>query len=320
MYHIISEITGPLNSGTMAAILEKLVHVFGDSDGDGNPLVWRPDISTSIDGLPLVTQTNELLFDFPYHRLPENQLVAFFLRPEAMLAMTLMYLCSKQPLIRIRDRIAFNPKNEQFKQFVALHNLALAIFSAVAAWNTWAIVLSHLVSKGWFSTYCDTEGSHWHSGLGAWSMIFYLSKYFEFIDTWILVLKGKKASFLQCYHHAGICICMWGGVVCQSAWLLFVVCLNSLIHTFMYTYFFLKTLFPDVEIRSAKHLTMAQITQLMLGLSCSLGFHVMGETCDTKASRFMLFCLLGYAAVLVGLFVAFAQKKYKIQRIKVKSV
>lgn len=304
----------------MVAILDRLVQVFGDHDGDGNPLIWRPDMSTSIDGLPLVTKTNELFFDFPYHRLPENQVVAFFLRPEAMLAMTLFYLCSKQPLMMIRDRFAFNPKSEQFKQFVALHNLALAVFSAVTVWNAWAIVFSHLVSKGWFSTYCDTEGSHWHSGLGAWSMIFYLSKFSEFIDTWILVLKGKKASFLQVYHHTGIVFCMWGGVVCQSAWLLFVVCLNSFIHTFMYTYFFIKTIYPHIEIKSAKHLTMAQITQLAFGLSCSFGFHVMGDACDTKASRFMLFCLLGYATTLVGLFVAFAQKKYKIQRTKVKRV
>lgn len=294
----------------MAAIFDKLVQVFGDSDGDGNPLVWRPHVYDSIDGKPLVTKTSELFFDFPYDRLPENQFVAFFLRPEVMIGMALFYLCSKQPLMMIRDYIGFSPKSDGFKKFVALHNLALAVFSAVTVWNSWAVVSSHLVSRGFFPTYCDTEGTHWQSGLGAWSTIFYLSKYSEFIDTWILVLKGKKASFLQVYHHTGIVFCMWGGVVCQSAWLLFVVCLNSFIHTLMYTYFLIKTLYPDIEIKSAKHLTMAQIGQLTFGISCSLGFHVMGDACDTPASRVMLLCLLGYGASLIGLFVAFAKRKY----------
>lgn len=297
----------------MSAILETLVKVFGDNDGDGNPLVWRPNLNDSIDGKPLVSKTSELFFNFPYHRLPENPWVAFFLRPEAMLGMALFYLCSKQPLAIIRDRIAFSPKSEGFKNFVAFHNLALAVFSAITAWNSWAVVFSHLVARGFFPTYCDVEGTHWQSGLGAWAIIFYLSKYSEFVDTWILVLKGKNASFLQVYHHTGIVFCMWGGVVCQSAWLLFVVCLNSLIHTFMYTYFFIKTLYPEIEIKSAKHLTFAQIAQLTFGLSCSLGFHVMGDACDTPASRVMLLCLLGYATSLVGLFVAFAKKKYKLK-------
>jgi GNS1/SUR4 family len=293
------------------SILERLTQLLGDADGDGNPLLWRPHLPESIDGKPLVTKTSELFFDFPYERLPENQVVAFFMRPEAMVVMALFYLVSKEPLRVFKDVICFNPKSDSFKSFVAFHNLALAVFSAVTVWNSWAVVLSHLVSQGWFATYCDVGGTHWASGLGAWSTIFYISKYFEFIDTWILVLKGKKASFLQVYHHTGIVFCMWGGVVCQSAWLLFVVCLNSLIHTFMYTYFLIKTLYPNIEIKSAKHLTMAQIGQLTFGISCSLGFHVMGDTCDTPASRAMLLVLLAYGASLVGLFVAFAQKKYK---------
>lgn len=291
-------------------ILEKLVEVMGDSDGDGNPLVWRPHVPESIDGKPLVSNVSELFFDFPYHRLPENQIVAFFMRPEAVLGMALFYLVSKEPLRVIKDSIGFSPKSEGFKNFVALHNLALAVFSGVTMWNSWNVVFSHLAQRGFFATYCDMEGTHWNSGLGAWATIFYISKYYEFVDTWILVLKGKKASFLQVYHHTGIVFCMWGGVVCQSAWLLFVVCLNSFIHTLMYTYFLMKTLYPEIHIKQAKHLTMAQIGQLSFGISCSAGFHVMGDKCDNKASRLMLFCLLAYGASLVGLFVAFAKRKY----------
>ena len=33
--------------------------------------------------------------------------------------------------------------------------------------------------------------------MGAWSIIFYLSKYYELGGTWLLILKGKPATFLQ---------------------------------------------------------------------------------------------------------------------------
>lgn len=163
----------------MSAILEKLTEVMGDSDGDGNPLVWRPNLPESIDGKPLVSSMSELFFDFPYHRLPENQTIAFFMRPEAMIGMALFYLVSKEPLRMFRDSIGFSPKSEGFKNFVALHNLALAVFSAVTMWNSWIVVFSHLAQRGWFATYCDVEGTHWQSGLGAWATVFYISKYYE---------------------------------------------------------------------------------------------------------------------------------------------
>ncbi|CAB9508581.1 of very long chain fatty acids protein 6 [Seminavis robusta] len=293
------------------SILEQLVQVLGDSEGDGNPLLWRPHIPNSIDSKPLATSPSELFWDFPYDRLPENQVIAFFMRPETMFGLALFYLVSKEPLRWFRDAICFNPKSETFTNFVALHNLALAVFSAVTVWNSWGVVFAHLLAQGWIPTYCDLEWTSWNSGIGAWTTIFYISKYYEFFDTWILVLKGKKPSFLQVYHHTGIVFCMWGGTVSQSAWLLFIVLLNSIIHTFMYTYFFIKTLYPNIEIKSAKHLTMAQIGQLAIGISFSFGYVALGDSCSTPASRLTILFMQIYGFSLVALFVAFANRKYK---------
>lgn len=166
----------------MTAILGKLAGMMGEADGDGYPLVWRPDLPESIDGRPLATNISDLVFNFPYERLPKSN-YAFFLRPEGMVVLALFYLASKEPLRMIKDSICFNPKDESFIRFVAMHNLALAVFSAVTAWNSWAVVFSHLAEQGLFATYCDVEGTHWQSGLGAWAFIFYLSKYTEFLDT-----------------------------------------------------------------------------------------------------------------------------------------
>jgi len=272
---------------------------------------WRPSLPDSIDGAPLATTVSDLFLKFPYDRLPSNSVTAFFLRPEVVLALLIFYLVSKPPLKAFRDAIQLDDKSPGFRACIALHNLGLAVFSAVCAWNSWRVVLQHAAERGFMAIYCDSDGMLWHSGLGAWSFIFYLSKFYEFVDTWILVLKGKPASLLQVYHHTGIAFIMWAAVASQSAWLLFVVLLNAFIHTLMYTYFLIKTISPTTEIKAARYLTMAQITQFLTGITCTIGIFFLGDDCDTPSSRFALACLHIYGYGLIALFFAFAKRKYK---------
>lgn len=272
--------------------------------------IWRPHLPDSIDGEPLATQISDLFFNFPYHRLPHHVGLQLFLRPEGMLAMLVFYLLFSKPMFQQIHR-AINPQASWFINSIALHNFLLAVFSAAVALNGWPLVYQHLKTEGFFSTYCDPNDTLWDSGLGAWTFIFYISKYYEFVDTWILVLKGKPPSFLQVYHHTGIAFCMWIGVLSHSPWLKYVVLLNSVIHTLMYTYFLIKTIDPKVEIKGAKHLTMAQIGQFFTGIISSFPILIMGEKCDTVSSRFGLVCLQIYGYGLVALFMAFAKRKYK---------
>ena len=269
-----------------------------------------PTVSESADGAPLATAVSDLFTDFPYERMTSNKYVSIFLEPAYVLAMLVFYNVSK-PLFRAIASV-IDPKAPWFRGSIALHNLALAVFSAVVAAKSWPIVISHLSEQGLFATYCDPDGTLWGQyGFGTWAIIFYISKYYEFVDTWILVFKGKKPSFLQIYHHTGIAFCMWVGVLSQSSWLIYVVLLNSIIHTLMYTYFLIKTISPTTEIKAAKNLTMAQIGQFFTGIGCSFGVLLMGDKCDTSASRFGLACLQVYGYGLVFLFMTFAKKKYK---------
>ena len=173
------------------------------------------------------------------------------------------------------------------------------------------IALMHLRSHGFRDTFCDQDSSLWNAGIGGWTMIFYLSKYYEFLDTFVLIIKNKKPSLLQVYHHAGIVLSMWGAVVSKGNWILIVVLLNSGIHTLMYTYFTVKTIWPKLQIKQAKYLTSAQITQFFVAITYTLPAHFFGgDECNSPAS--WLFCLFIelYAVGLIFLFFVFAQKKY----------
>jgi GNS1/SUR4 family len=273
--------------------------------------IWRPDFSESIDRKPLATTIAELFHEFQYDRLPSNPLIGTLMRPYVVLLLLFLYLISKKPMAILRDSIGINPKSTTFRICIALHNFGLAVFSGLCAWNSWRIVIQHWIDYGFMAIYCDVDGTLWKNGLGAWSTIFYISKYYEFVDTWILILKGKPASFLQVYHHTGIAFIMWAAVASQSSWLLFAVLLNSLIHTLMYTYFFVKTISPRTEIKAAKYLTMAQITQFFVGITCTFGIFFLGNKCCSQSSRFALACLHSYGFGLIALFVSFANKKYK---------
>lgn len=274
--------------------------------------IWIPDLGESTDGLPLATKISDLFLDFPYDRVPDNWILRLVLHPGSVFAMLAFYLVSK-PLFRQIAKLV-DPKASWFAFSIAEHNFLLAVFSLVVVINSWPIVIGHYKRRGAFDTYCDPEGRLWDkdgSGFGPWALIFYISKYWEFVDTWILVLKGKKPSFLQVYHHTGIAFCMWVGVLSQSSWLKAVVLLNSIIHTLMYTYFLIKTISPTTQIKAARYLTKAQIGQFFTGIFYSAAVLFLGDKCDTRSSRFGLACLQVYGYGLIALFMAFSKRKYQ---------
>lgn len=76
-------------------------------------------------------------------------------------------------------------------------------------------------------------GRIWNEGLAFYGWIFYLSKFYEVLDTFIILAKGKLSSTLQTYHHAGAMMCMWAGMRYMSPPIWMFVFVNSGIHTMM---------------------------------------------------------------------------------------
>lgn len=100
--------------------------------------------------------------------------------------------------------------------------------------STWTIAnrFFHLGPDGLTPDSTDV-GRIWNEGLAFYGWLFYLSKFYEVIDTLIILAKGKKSSFLQTYHHAGAMICMWAGIRYMSPPIWMFVLVNSFIHSIM---------------------------------------------------------------------------------------
>ncbi len=76
-------------------------------------------------------------------------------------------------------------------------------------------------------------GRIWNEGLAFYGWLFYLSKFYEMLDTAIILIKGKKSSVLQTFHHAGAMLCMWAGIRYMSPPIWMFVFINSFLHTIM---------------------------------------------------------------------------------------
>ena len=76
-------------------------------------------------------------------------------------------------------------------------------------------------------------GRMWNEGLAYYGWLFYISKFYEMVDTLIVLAKGKNSSVLQTYHHAGAMMCMWAGIRYMSPPIWMFVLINSGLHAMM---------------------------------------------------------------------------------------
>ncbi|PYH78474.1 hypothetical protein BO82DRAFT_357384 [Aspergillus uvarum CBS 121591] len=97
------------------------------------------------------------------------------------------------------------------------------------------------------------------------SWLFYLSKLYEPLDTVIILAKGRQASTLHIYHHAGVIF--WGcvGVRFIASATIIAILFNSAVHTVMYTYYSMTALRVPVLLSTKASLTLLQIMQFFVG-------------------------------------------------------
>jgi hypothetical protein len=107
-----------------------------------------------------------------------------------------------------------------------------ATYNATTSAWTMTNHLFHLAADGLGPETTDA-GRIWNEGLAFYGWFFYISKFYEVVDTMIILAKGKKSSLLQTYHHAGAMLCMWAGIRYMSPPIWMFVLVNSGIHAIM---------------------------------------------------------------------------------------
>lgn len=145
----------------------------------------------------LIERPAELLpWRFP-HGANNTGPFAAWLRPSTLWLLVALYVLHK-PLLRRALKCKALPMSRGLTAAIAVHNLGLAVYSAVTLYHTMSAVVGHYRSRGFEAVYCDADHAMWDgTPFGWWATLFYVSKFYEFLDTTVLILKGKEPSFLQ---------------------------------------------------------------------------------------------------------------------------
>ena len=188
-----------------------------------------------------------------------------------------------------------------FNKWCACHNLVLCIYSAVSFVGSCCALYDDYEALGWKGLFCGSFGA------SKWVYLFHLSKYYEFVDTMIVILKNNRPSFLQTYHHVGAVIVTYSFVVSTPGCCWLFVILNSLVHTVMYLYYFftcLKIYCPFKHV-----ITTIQLTQFVAGMMLGIPAWHFNE-CLTFERIVALASTYVYTMALIPLFLNFYRSSY----------
>jgi len=137
---------------------------------------------------------------------------------------------------------------------------------------------------------------------------FYLSKYYEYVDTFLLYLNGKQPILLQKYHHIGATF-VWHLSYYYKVDAIWIATIsNSFVHTIMYSYY-LGCLLKIKQVRVIKkYITSLQLVQLIVPNFIILYFY--SPPVET-AENFRIICVfIAYVSILIVLFGQFYYKSY----------
>lgn len=226
-----------------------------------------------------------------------------------------LYLSCKEGLKTICKQLGTNGKSRTFKLFALVHNIAICVFSLITSIKVWQTMIDHVRQYGYENAFCDSKT--WEAGLNFWSFLFYLSKYWELIDSYLLVWKRRSPSFLQVYHHAVTIICAYLLHASRSPVTFVFVGFNATVHTVMYAYYALTIV--GIRLSGKSLITVMQIVQFIVGnVLAAASFILRDGACIIESQKVAIGSTIAHAFILIFLFVNFFRQTYITKAAKTK--
>lgn len=169
-----------------------------------------------------------------------------------------------------------------------------------------------LTPKSWQWAFCFPPGTQPSGPVFFWSYVFYLSKYYELLDTLIMILKRRPLTFLHVFHHAIVVIMSFFWLQYSQSLQIIALLTNTAVHMLMYSYYLLCSF--GIKPFWKKLVTNCQIIQFVFSFSVSLlmlYMHFGGEGCEGIGP--WTFNAVFNASLLV-LFMNFHRKQYQAKR------
>jgi hypothetical protein len=208
-------------------------------------------------------------------------------RPECvMLAISAYALCVYYYLRRWRPRLqqqqrlltssaSSQARADWIKPFSIAYFAIMSVLSLAMAWaiwtSDWAQVCRQRSLRHCLDVDYQNDSSRNVYGIfsgvtGFWYAFACLTKYVEFIDTVILMVKGYDLLFLHWWHHMTVPILMMVHLYDPTSTVMSGWFFNSVVHTFMYAYYAGQS--AGISLNFCKpYITLTQIVQFVGTLS-----------------------------------------------------
>ena len=145
---------------------------------------------------------------------------------------------------------------------------------------------------------------------------FYISKYYEMLDTVFFILRKKdnQITFLHVYHHMSILALWWIGIKWVPGGTAFYSSMiNAFVHVVMYTYYGLS-IFPSLRsyLWWKRYLTQLQLIQFVSYVVQA----VLALNDDCGFPRWVSYGMMIYMVTMISLFANFYFSTYRKSRSK----
>ncbi|CAK9056558.1 unnamed protein product, partial [Durusdinium trenchii] len=216
--------------------------------------------------------------------------------------------------------LLFRPRALPLWQFATMwlpfHNGSLCLVSVVLFAGCLFESVCRLRKEGWGWLICEDPKAETAGPLYFWSYAFYVSKYVEFGDTFLLILKSGQRSKdfgLHLYHHALVPVITFFWLQYAMSLQFIGVLWNTLVHVMMYAYFAFKEAGFDMPFSFV--VWCLQVVQFLCSFPC--GAMVLREIWDSPfgdicAGQKTMWVSFGFNMSLLFLFGSIKRRRDKI--------
>lgn len=144
-------------------------------------------------------------------------------------------------------------------------NFALSVFSVFGAYRVCSEFVQTFNQHGLVDTFCK---NHYFQSRSVyfWYCMFVLSKAVEMGDTMFLIAGNKPVRFIHWYHHTVTMIYSFYIAVYLPAIGRWMCSMNFIVHSLMYTYYFITAHQLKISPKISMIITTLQTVQMFIGL------------------------------------------------------
>jgi fatty acid elongase 3 len=160
------------------------------------------------------------------------------------------------------------------KYCALLHNFNMMVISFVCLIGLVYEVSVAYTKDGMYAIICDPHQKYNNGKIIIWIYFYYISKYIELFDTFLLVLRRSQLRFIHTYHHVTTMFITFFGLATGGTGQWIIITLNVFVHVIMYYYYVQVTLGRHVWWKT--YVTDIQLTQFAIDV-LFLSYYIYAE-------------------------------------------